>query len=142
NPVQFLSQLDQKRLEQAASDAAYLAHLDRVMDNLYIYMTGRTWFAENFADLKDCRIAYFSMEFGLHECLPIYSGGLGILAGYHLKSASDLGLPLIGVGLLYRQGYFTQRLTNDGWQLQEYPSPEFHEMPIDEVHDSRTQQAP
>src|SRR5438067_4631702 len=76
NPVQFLSQLDQKRLEQAASDAAYLAHLDRVLDNLYIYQTGRTWCDENFHDLKDARSAYFSMEFGLHECLPIYSGGL------------------------------------------------------------------
>lgn len=135
NPIRLLSQLGQKRLEQAAADTAYLAHVDRVLDRFYIYLTGRTWFEENHADLKDARIAYFSMEFGLHECLPIYSGGLGVLAGDHLKSASDLGLPLTAVGLLYRQGYFQQRLTNDGWQLEEYPSLEFHEYPLTEVLD-------
>jgi starch phosphorylase len=73
------------------------------------------------------------MEFGLHECLPIYSGGLGVLAGDHLKSASDLGVPLVAIGLLYRQGYFRQRLTNDGWQLEEYPTLDFYEMPITRV---------
>lgn len=130
NPVRMLSLLGQRRLEQVAADAAYLAHLDRVLDRFYIYATGRTWFAERFPELKGSTIAYFSMEFGLHECLPIYSGGLGVLAGEHLKSASDLGLPLVGVGLLYRQGYFQQRLANDGWQLEEYPPLDYFQLPI------------
>ena len=135
NPVRLLSQLDQRRLQQAATDTAYLAHLERVMSRLREYMTLPTWFQERYDDLKDIRIAYFSMEFGLLECLPIYSGGLGILSGDHLKSASDLGIPLVAIGMVYRQGYFVQRLTNDGWQLEEYPSLEFHELPLEQVSD-------
>lgn len=137
NPVRLLSSLGQKRLEQAAADTAYLAHVDRVLDSFYVYLSGRTWFDENYPELKNSKFAYFSMEFGIHECLPVYSGGLGILAGDHLKSASDLGLPLIGVGILYRQGYFQQRLTNDGWQLEEYPALEFHDLPISLVTDEQ-----
>src|SRR5579872_4183547 len=76
------------------------------------------------------RVAYFSMEFGLTECLPIYSGGLGVLAGDHLKSASDLGVPLVGVGLLYQQGYFRQRLNADGWQQERYPKNDFYNLPV------------
>ena len=82
------------------------------------------------AALTTPKIAYFSMEFGLTECLPIYSGGLGILAGDHLKSASELGLPLVGIGLLYQQGYFRQRLNADGWQLELFPRNDFHNMPV------------
>jgi starch phosphorylase len=130
NPVRLLSTISQARLEQAAKDRAYLAQLDRVMDGLYVYMSQRTWFDENQKEATGGTIAYFSMEFGLHESLPIYAGGLGILAGDHLKSASDLGLPLVGVGLLYRQGYFQQYLTSDGWQLEDYPHYEFHQLPI------------
>ncbi len=130
NPVKMLSSISQARLEQAAKDRAYLAQMDRGLDSLYVYMSQRTWFDEHHKDLADKTIAYFSMEFGLHESLPIYSGGLGVLSGDHLKSASDLGLPLVGVGLLYRQGYFHQYLTSDGWQLEDYPHLEFHQMPI------------
>jgi len=93
-------------------------------------MTRESWFDAKFPGLKDERIAYFSMEFGLHEALPIYSGGLGILAGDHLKSASDLGIPLVGVGLLYRDGYFQQRLATDGWQLEDYPALDFFQAPL------------
>ena len=81
------------------------------------------------------RIAYFSMEFGLTECLPIYSGGLGILAGDHMKSASELGLPLVGVGLLYQQGYFQQYLNADGWQQETYPENDLYNLPIQLVTD-------
>ncbi len=130
NPVRLLSSISQARLEQAAKDRAYLAQLDRVLDSLYVYMSQRTWFDENHKDHPEGTIAYFSMEFGLHESLPIYAGGLGVLAGDHLKSASDLGLPVVGVGLLYRQGYFHQYLTSDGWQLEDYPHYEFHQFPI------------
>jgi len=136
NPVLLLSRVDQRRLEQAAADAGYLAHLNHVLMTLHDYMTARTWFDEHYGDLKGYTIAYFCAEFGLHECLPVYSGGLGVLAGDHLKSASDLGLPLVGVGLLYRQGYLTQRLSGDGWQLEEYPSYDFHQMPITPARDA------
>jgi starch phosphorylase len=135
NPVRLLGRVDQRRLEQAAADAGYMAHLNSVLMGLHDYMTGATWFAEHYGDLKGQTIGYFSAEFGLHECLPIYSGGLGVLAGDHLKSASDLGLPLTAVGLFYRQGYFTQRLSSDGWQIEEYPYYDFHQMPVTIVKD-------
>jgi len=137
NPVKLLSLLSGKRLEQVAADAAYIAHLDRVLDRLYVYETRKSWFDEKFPQYANngghITVAYFSMEFGLHECLPVYSGGLGVLAGDHLKSASDLGLPLVGIGLLYRQGYFHQRLAHDGLQVEEYPSLDFFQMPITRV---------
>ena len=78
-------------------------------------------------------IAYFSAEFGMHECLPIYSGGLGILAGDHLKSTSDLGVPLVAIGLLYQKGYFRQYLNTDGWQQEHYLENDFHNMPLEMV---------
>lgn len=139
NPVRFLAHLAQRRLDQAAQDKAFLAHMQRVLAALDSYMSREGWFAKSHSDLKDARIAYFSMEFGLHESLPIYSGGLGILAGDHLKSASDLAIPLVGVGLLYRQGYFQQRLTADGWQMEEYPSLDFFQMPILPVTNNENQ---
>lgn len=130
NPVRFLAHVSQKRLDQAAGDKAYLAHMQRVLATFDSYMTRESWFDKTHPELRGTRIAYFSMEFGIHQSLPIYSGGLGILSGEHVKSASDLGLPLIGVGLMYRQGYFRQRLTADGWQLEEYPSTDFYQIPV------------
>ncbi len=127
NPVALLGQISQERLEQTARDDAYVAQLSRVMDNLYIYLNSRTWFDDKFPNDKDLLVAYFSAEFGLHESMPIYSGGLGVLAGDHLKSASDLGIPLVGVCLAYRQGYFKQQLTEDGWQLESYPVHDLHQ---------------
>jgi starch phosphorylase len=129
NPVRLLAQVDQQRLEQLANDDAYMAQLYRVADSFYVYMNGRKWFDEKYPDLREQRFAYFSAEFGLHESMPIYSGGLGVLAGDHLKSASDLGVPLVAVGLMYRQGYFQQQLSEDGWQLESYPAYDFHEWP-------------
>ncbi len=133
NPVRFLAHLPQKRLDQASKDKAYLVHMQRVLETFDTYMTRETWFSKEFPNLVSSRVAYFSMEFGIHESLPVYSGGLGILAGDHLKSASDLGVPLVGVGLMYRQGYFHQRLTTDGWQIEEYPSVDFYQMPVTQV---------
>lgn len=133
NPVKFFAHIAQRRLDQAAGDKAFLSHMQRVLAAFDNYMTREGWFTKNFPDARDGRIAYFSMEFGLHESLTIYSGGLGILAGDHLKSASDLGIPLVGVGLLYRQGYFQQRLTTDGWQLEEYPALDFFQTPLSQV---------
>ncbi len=102
NPVLLLGSIEQAKLEQAATDDAFLAHLSRVASNLENYHAGEsTWFGRSYAKSVDVPlIAYFSAEFGLTECLSIFAGGLGILAGDHLKSASDLGVPLVGVGLL------------------------------------------
>jgi glycogen phosphorylase len=130
NPALFLGLISQKRLESLAKDDGFLSHLDRVQDNLQSYLSRKTWFKKSFKNLKDIRIAYFSMEYGITKAIPIYSGGLGVLASDHLKSASDLGLPMIGVGLLYQHGYFHQYLVKDGWQKEIYPKNDFYNMPI------------
>ncbi|MFQ6048280.1 MAG: alpha-glucan family phosphorylase [Phycisphaerae bacterium] len=130
NPVRFLAQIDQRRLEQAARDRAYLTHQQRVMESLQSYLAERGWFDSQYRDLSGLVIAYFSAEFGLHESLPIYSGGLGVLSGDLLKSASDLGVPLVAVGMLYRQGYLSQFLTSDGWQMEDYADQDFQQMPL------------
>ncbi len=137
NPVAMLSRMRQERLDRLARDPAYIASLDRVLESLEGYLSRPTWFQEQYGSEPVTSIAYFSAEFGLHECLPIYSGGLGVLAGDHLKSASDLGLPLVGVGLLYRQGYFHQYLTNDGYQFEDYPDLDFSLLPIAPVRDEQ-----
>lgn len=137
NPVALLWQVSQARLEQAARDDGYVAQLCRVMDSFYVYLNSRTWFEEQFPTAKDLTVAYFSLEFGLHESMPIYSGGLGVLAGDHLKAASDLGIPMVAVGLAYRQGYFTQQLTEDGWQLESYPTHDLHQWSATPVQDEQ-----
>jgi len=133
NPVRMLGSISQQRLQEAAQDESFLAHMDRASRSLESYLkSNSTWFQRTHAATTDpkTRIAYFSMEFGLTECLPIYSGGLGVLAGDHLKSASDLGIPLVGIGLLYQQGYFRQRLNADGWQQERYPENDFYNVPV------------
>jgi starch phosphorylase len=130
NPVEMLGILQQTTLESLKSDEGFMAHLKMVDEKLSDYLSEKTWFQRNANGDSKMKVAYFSMEFGLHESLPIYSGGLGILAGDHLKSASDLGLPLVGVGLLYRQGYFRQYLNNEGWQQEYYPENDFYNMPL------------
>ncbi len=132
NPVRFLSEVQPALLEQAANDAVYLAHYDDVLRNFDGYMhpgIDETWFARTYPELTDQVIAYFSAEFGLHEALPIYSGGLGILSGDHCKEASDLGLPFVGVGFLYPQGYFRQTVTREGAQEAAYDKLHFSEAP-------------
>jgi starch phosphorylase len=140
NPVAMLGQISQERLERLARDPAYIASLGRVLDSFHAYLESPTYFQDRYGKEDIGTIAYFSAEFGLHECLPIYSGGLGVLAGDHLKSASDLGLPLVGVGLLYRQGYFHQYLTNDGYQFEDYPDLDFSMLPISPVYGEDGQQ--
>lgn len=140
NPVAMLAKLRQERLDRLARDPAYIASLKRVLESLQAYLERPTWFEEQFPKEAIGTIAYFSAEFGLHECLPIYAGGLGVLAGDHLKSASDLGLPLVAVGLLYRQGYFHQYLTNDGYQFEDYPDLDFSQLPVQAVRDENGDQ--
>jgi len=131
NPVLMLGRMDQRRLEALAADEALLAHLERVKRDLDAYLTGNgTWYRKLFGATEKPLVAYFSMEFGLTECLPNYSGGLGMLAGDHLKSASELGIPLVGVGLLYQKGYFRQYLSPEGWQQERYPVNDFSTMPL------------
>jgi len=116
NPILFLRQVERPALNAAALNPIYLEMYDHVFAEFDVYMQRTdTWFASQYPKSKD-QIAYFSMEFGLHETLPIYSGGLGVLSGDHLKESSDIGLPLVGIGLLYTEGYFSQRITEDGWQ--------------------------
>ena len=130
NPIELLTLVDQKRLDELSTDDAFLGRLDVAYATLERYMLREGWFAKTFPEAAGARIAYFSMEYGLHECLPIYSGGLGVLAGDHLKTASDLGLPLVGVGLAYAEGYFRQALNQDGLQQERYPINDWHRMPV------------
>ncbi len=132
NPVRFLSAVHPQYLEQAAANEEYLYQYNTVISDFDHYMHPRadeTWFTSTYPEHTDKVIAYFSAEFGLHESLPIYSGGLGILSGDHCKEASDLGIPLIGMGFLYPQGYFTQRITRDGIQEAFYEKLQFSEAP-------------
>ncbi|MHB8918678.1 MAG: alpha-glucan family phosphorylase, partial [Desulfocucumaceae bacterium] len=133
NPVKFLLKVSSDALEKAASDQDYLDLYRMVTEKFDRSMSYETWFDRRFPGYGGCMVAYFSAEFGLHESHPIYSGGLGLLAGDHCKSASDLGVPLVGVGLLYRQGYFTQRINREGWQEAEYPGQNWHEVPMKPV---------
>lgn len=130
NPIKMLGQIRQERLEAMADDDGFLAHLTRVSEKLHNYLKETTWFQKTYGKDQEIRIAYFSAEFGLTECLQIYSGGLGVLAGDFLKSASELGLPMVGVGLLYQDGYFHQYLNTDGWQGELYPKNDFYNLPV------------
>jgi starch phosphorylase len=107
-------------LDELAADEDFIGHLRWIADGLNDYLTGDRWF-QSLGDQAPRCIAYLSPEFGITEVLPLYSGGLGILAGDHLKTASDLGVPVIGIGLFYRAGYFRQSLSRDGWQQETYP---------------------
>lgn len=130
NPVLMLGTISQSRLLEVVEDEGFLAQMDRSARQLEDYLQERTWYQKQREHKpKEC-YAYFSAEFGLVDCLPVYSGGLGVLAGDHLKSASDLGLPLVGVGLLYQQGYFAQYLNADGWQQERYLNNDFYNMPL------------
>ncbi|MBN3869307.1 alpha-glucan family phosphorylase [Nostoc sp. JL33] len=130
NPVLMLGTISQSRLLEVVEDEGFLAQMDRADRQLEDYLQERTWYQKQREQKpKEC-YAYFSAEFGLVDCLPVYSGGLGVLAGDHLKSASDLGLPLVGVGLLYQQGYFAQYLNADGWQQERYLMNDFYNMPL------------
>jgi len=133
NPIELLSRVGQARLDELAADDAFIATLEATHAQFLRYMSREGWFTKRFPEAASGRIAYFSMEYGLHQSLPIYSGGLGVLAGDHLKTASDLGLPLVGVGLAYAEGYFRQALNDDGWQGERYPINDWHRLPVQPV---------
>jgi starch phosphorylase len=136
NPVCFLRQVEHSRLTTVTNNRYYLDFYDRMMRVFDHYMEAEdTWFQLSFPDLEDRLIAYFSMEFGLHEALPIYAGGLGILSGDHSKEASDLGLPFVAIGFFYTEGYFTQRISEDGWQEAHYTVHTFKDLPVLSVLD-------
>ena len=121
NPVRMLWMIDRARLEAAATDPDFLALYDQAIAGLDDARAGHnTWWVNTFPQLSGRSIAYFSAEFALHQSLPIYAGGLGVLAGDHCKEASDLGVPLIGVGFMYPQGFFHQNVSAEGWQQESY----------------------
>ena len=136
NPVKFLKLISQDKLEKAAMDTEFLRRYDKIVRDFEDYMESKsTWFSRNHPDHKDDLIAYFSMEYGLDETVAIYSGGLGILSGDHMKSSSDLGIPLVGIGLLYKHGYFNQIINGEGKQEEVYKDVEIDLMPILPVKD-------
>lgn len=137
NPVAFLAHVDESTLAQQAADLALEARVTRAFHQLEDYLeAGATVTQRRAGPLKRFPVAYFSAEFGLHESLPIYSGGLGVLAGDHLKSASDLGVPIIGVGLFYAKGYFYQQLDDSGWQQEHYTAAAVEELPLEQAEDA------
>jgi starch phosphorylase len=140
NPVKLLQQIASHQLVAAAENAAFLKKYDLVMQDFQVYMSAKqTWFNLNYPHLSKYTIAYFSMEFAIHNSLPIYAGGLGILAGDYCKEASDLGLPLVGIGFMYPQGYFHQHISDNGWQQELYEQLNFDEAPITRVLDAQRQ---
>ena len=137
NPVKLLHSVSSDRLAELSADQDFLAAQQAVLATFDAYMNpASTWYSRVHGDHADDLIAYFSAEFGLHESLPIYSGGLGILAGDHCKSASDLGLPFVAVGFLYPQGYFTQRISEDGTQNAYYVKLDFADLPAFQAVDA------
>lgn len=137
NPVLMLGLVSQERLDELARDPGFMAQLDRVVQDFDRYMSQPRLQAGDYSPEEDFLVAYFSAEFGLAKCLPIYSGGLGVLSGDHMKSASDLNVPIVGVGLMYQQGYFSQYLTADGWQMETYPVNDFDNLPATLVRDTQ-----
>lgn len=137
NPLAMLALLDHDRLHELMGDEGFLFQMNRIFEEFRRYMGERKTFDFGLQVPFDFTVAYFCAEFGLTDCMQIYSGGLGILSGDHLKSASDLGLPIVGVGLLYQRGYFHQYLNADGWQLETYPDNHFHLLPVALERDER-----
>ncbi len=138
NPVAFLHQVQRAQLNAVTSGKNFLEAYDRILAAFDEYMRAeKTWFQDNHLELRTKTAAYFSFEFGLHESLPVYAGGLGVLAGDHLKEASDLGIPLVAVGFIYNQGYFVQKISEDGWQETRNQILNFQQMPILELTDEK-----
>ena len=135
NPVLLLGLVSQERLDDLARDQGFLTQLERISLDFERYHSQPIIIPDGYSSKTPFQVAYFSAEFGLTECLPIYSGGLGVLSGDHIKSSSDLKVPLVGVGLLYQEGYFSQYLSTDGWQMETYPVNDFANMPVEVVRD-------
>jgi starch phosphorylase len=140
NPIAFLNRISPEQVEHRASEVVLHSRINHAFRRLNEYLEERaTWGAVHCGTFSSRPVVYFSAEFGLHESIPIYSGGLGVLAGDHLKSASDLGVPLIGIGLLYHQGYFSQRLTEEGWQEEAYANLSMDQLPLRPVENAEGQ---
>ena len=140
NPIAFLNRIPPEHIEERASELVLHSRINYAFRRMNEYVqASKTWGALHCGNLHKRLVVYFSAEFGLHESLPIYSGGLGILAGDHLKSASDMGIPLMGIGLLYQQGYFSQRLNADGWQEEDYVNLDISNLPLQKAVDSNGQ---
>jgi len=137
NPVKLLQQIEPYRLVAAAEEPAFIQNYDVVMSNFRNSTSATdTWFNKEYSQMAQRPIAYFSLEFAIHNSLPIYAGGLGVLAGDYCKETSDLGIPLIGVGFMYPQGYVHQHINEDGWQEDVYEQLDFNAAPIKLASDS------
>jgi starch phosphorylase len=132
NPVSLLAEFPLAKLESRAAELVLHSRINYAYRRLQEYLQAdRTWGTRHAGVLRPSPVAYFSAEFGIHESLPVYSGGLGVLSGDHIKSASDLAIPLVGIGLFYGQGYFRQRLDRDGWQQEEYLETDVNQLPLE-----------
>ncbi|ABW66659.1 alpha-glucan family phosphorylase [Desulfosudis oleivorans] len=136
NPIIFFTMIDQNQLDRLAEDTSFLTNMAEVKEKFTHDVMAPSADAGPRPRGEKEVIAYFSMEFGIHESLPLFAGGLGILAGDHLKAASDLGLPIAGVGLFYTNGYFHQYLNHDGWQQEEYPATNLYHLPVERIKDA------
>ena len=136
NPVQLINKIPYKKLVKLSEQPDFTNYLDYIYERFQNYINNSTWFSRNYPDIQQNIIAYFSPEYGINESFPNYSGGLGVLSGDHMKSSSDLGLPLVGIGLLYQEGYFRQQLSNNGWQNEIYNYNDFYTMPLTLVRDN------
>lgn len=139
NPLVLLGKVNQQRLIELSEDYGFLSHLSRVKAQFDVYLRETGWYSKKYGETDKPYIAYFSAEYGLTEALQIYSGGLGVLSGDHLKSSSDLGIPLVGVGLSYKEGYFQQYLSADGWQQERYSITDFYNQPMKLVKDENNE---
>jgi starch phosphorylase len=136
NPILVMNNISNEELTAVLSDQDFSEKLNRVLNEFETYLSdNNTWADKHASEFKTNPVAYFSAEFGLHESLPIYSGGLGILAGDHIKSASDIGLNFVGITLFYREGYFNQQISNDGWQQEEYALQNPDNLPLHQILD-------
>ena len=136
NPVRFLQEVSIRKLEEKLSDSSFMSSYEKVVNDFKNYLNSDdTWFNNNYSEYKNEQIVYFSAEYGLHEVLPVYSGGLGVLSGDHCKSASDLGLPFTAIGLFYKQGYFDQHINADGWQETNFTTLNYSQLPVNPAYD-------
>ena len=138
SPIEMLKRTSRAVFNQKANDKEFIAAYDAVLAAFDAYMTRKdTWFATHYPNIQDKTISYFSFEFGLHESIPAYAGGLGILAGDHLKESSDMGLPLVAIGFIYNEGYFVQKITEDGWQETSNFHLDFSSLPMIPLTDEK-----
>lgn len=133
SPIRFLSEVSSETLHSFAEDKQYIKEVNRVFNTFREYMEAKTWYGDSYGTSEEPNMAYFSCEYGLHESIPIYSGGLGVLSGDHIKTASDLGLPLVGVGLLYRSGYFKQNIDQEGVQTETFSPKNLYNLPVNPI---------